>query len=89
MDSTMNRKGVSSLQMRVAMDEGAEVKVYIQYDSDGQWRLVKTLKATKKQSFSFPVKLRRCDHYRLKIEGAGFWQLYGMAKEFYIGSGRH
>ena len=89
MENSMNRKGTSRLQMRVMLEENASMKIYIQYDSSGQWRLVKTLTATKKQSFSFPVKLKRCDHYRIRIETTGFWMLYGLAKEFYVGSGVH
>lgn len=89
MENTMNRKGVSSLQMRVMLEAGAKMDIYIQYDSNGEWRRVKTLTATRKQGFDFPVKLKRCDHYRLKIEAEGFWKLFGLAKEFYVGSGKH
>lgn len=89
MEGTMDRKGVSRLQMRVRLDTGAQVKVWIQYDSEGQWREVKTLTATRKQSFSFPVRVRRCDHYRIKIAGSGYWELHSMAREFYVGSGVH
>lgn len=89
MENTMDRKGVSRLQMRVTLEEGAEMRIFIQYDSEGVWRNVKRLTATKKRSFSFPVAVRRCDHYRIKIEGAGYWELHGMAREFYVGSGVH
>lgn len=89
MEGTMDRKGVSRLQMRVVLDTGAKMEIFIQYDSNGEWRKIKTLTATRKQSFSFPVKLRRCDHYRIRIEAEGYWELHGMAKEFYVGSGVH
>lgn len=89
MEGTMDRKGVSRLQMRVVLEENAEMNISIQYDSSGEWRPVKTLKTTRKQSFSFPVKVRRCDHFRVKIEGTGYWEMHSMAREFYIGSGVH
>ncbi len=89
MEGTMDRKGVSRLQMRVALDEGAQMSVFIQYDSDGTWRKVKSLTATKKKSFSFPVLVRRCDHYRIKLVCTGYWELHSMAREFYVGSGVH
>lgn len=89
MEGTMDRKGVSRLQMRVALDEGAQMSVFIQYDSDGTWRKVKNLTATKKKSFSFPVLVRRCDHYRIKLVCTGYWELHSMAREFYVGSGVH
>lgn len=89
MEGTMDRKGVSRLQMRVVLEENAEMQIRIQYDSDGTWRNVKQLTTTKKKSFSFPVQVRRCDHYRIRITGNGYWELHSMAREFYIGSGVH
>ena len=89
MEGTMDRKGVSRLQMRVVLEKDAEMTIFIQYDSEGTWRRVKHLTATKKQSFSYPVLVRRCDHYRIRIEGKGYWELHSMAREFYIGSGVH
>lgn len=89
MEGTMDRKGVSRLQMRVVLEKDAEMTIFIQYDSEGTWRRVKHLTATKKQSFSYPVLVRRCDHYRIRIEGKGYWELHSMAREFYVGSGVH
>lgn len=88
-EQSMNRKGVGELQVRSVVEEGGSLNISVQYDSDGQWRCVKRLTATKKQSFSFPVKIKRCDHYRIKVEGTGYWELRGLAKEFYVGSGVH
>lgn len=89
MEGTMDRKGVSRLQVRVVLEENAEMQISIQYDSEGVWRNVKRLTDTKKKSFSFPVLVRRCDHYRIRIEGKGYWELHSMAREFYVGSGVH
>lgn len=88
-EQTMNRKSVTRLQMRVVLHENAELDISIQYDSEGVWRDVKRLTATRKQSFYFPVKLRRCDHFRIKLEGKGYWELHAMAKEYTVGSGVH
>lgn len=86
---SMNRKGVSKLQMRVVIPEGSELAIYIQYDSDGVWRPVRRLTNTVKNSFEYPVRVKRCDHFRIKLEGVGYWELQAMAKEFYVGSGVH
>lgn len=88
-EQTMNRKGVSRLQMRIVADAGAELRILIQYDSSGEWEEAKRLTATGKQSFAFPIRLRRCDHYRIKLEGKGYWELHAMAKEYYVGSDVH
>lgn len=89
MEQSLNRKGVSRLQVRVTLAEGARVRIFIQYDSNGDWRPVKTLETTRKRSFYLPVLPRRCDHYRIKLEGRGYWELHSMAREYYIGSGIH
>lgn len=88
-EGTMDRKGIIRLQMRVLMQEQATLTISIQYDSDGQWRPIRTLTATRKMSFYFPVRIARCDHWRLRLEGTGYWELQQMGKEFFIGSGVH
>lgn len=89
MEQTMDRKSTGRLQMRLTVAEGAELRVSVQYDSDGVWRPVKTFRTTKKMSFSYPVKLRRCDHYRIRIEATGYWELQAMARDYAVGSGVH
>ena len=88
-EQTMDRKMAVRLQVRVQLEEGAELKIKIQYDSDGNWQDVKTLQATRTKSFSFPVRVRRCDHYRIRLEGKGYWELRSMAREYITGSGVH
>lgn len=89
MERSLDRKIATRLQMRVMLEEGAELSVNIQYDSDGRWRKIKTLTATKKRGFYLPIKVKRCDHYRIRLEGKGYWELQSMAREYYTGSGVH
>ena len=88
-EGSLDRKGATRLQLRVLLEEGAQLRIKIQYDSDGTWREVKTLGATHKRSFYLPVPVKRCDHYRIRLEGKGYWELQNMVREFYIGSGMH
>lgn len=81
-----NRKGVSKLQLRIELDDGAMADVMIQFDSDGIWRKVKTLTAYKKRSYYLPIVPRRCDHFRIKIYAQGGWKLHSMVRESYSGS---
>ena len=84
-----NKKGVSRLHIRLELEEGATAGVWIQYDSDGQWKQIgKQLQAERKRSFNLPVIPRRCDHYRLKLEGVGQCYLHSIAREYYVGSER-
>ncbi len=88
-DGHMNRKGVSRLQLRLEVSEGANVDIYIQYDSSGQWQKVRSVAEGKKRSVYLPIIPRRCDHYRIKIAGVGEWKLFSMARERYHGSEMH
>lgn len=88
-DASPNRKAVTKLQLRLELEEGAELSVKIRYDSRGDWLTVQTLHGGAKRSVYLAVLPRRCDHYRIRLEGKGQWKLYSMAKERYIGSELH
>lgn len=82
------RKGLSRLLLRLELERGSTVTVSIMFDSDGVWRRAGQLRAAKKRSFDLPIIPRRCDHYRVKIEGEGAWTLYSLARVYYSGSHR-
>lgn len=81
-----NRKGVSKLQLRLELGEGAVLKVEQMFDSDGIWREVSTLSTPKKRSYYLPIVPRRCDHYKIRLSGEGSWTLYSLVRESYSGS---
>lgn len=81
-----NIKGVSKVQIRLEVDEGAEVEIYIQYDSSGDWELIKTLSPEVKRSYYIPVIPRRCDHFRFRFDAVGYWRLHSLTFESYTGS---
>lgn len=87
--STPNRKRVHRLQLRLELEENAQMKLLIQYDSAGTWLPVWTLQAGKKQSYYLPLQLHRCDHFRLKLEAVGQWKLHSMAIAVKTGSAIH
>ncbi len=79
-------KGISRLQLRAQLSAGAKLAVKLQFDSDGVWRRAALLEAGKKKSFVVPVIPRRCDHWRLRLEGVGDWKLFSLSREYYSGS---
>ena len=93
-----NKKGLSRLQIRLELEAGAQVALLVKFDSEewedvtryqknaGQWERVRTLTADRKRSFVLPIIPRRCDHWRLRIQGRGQWRLYSMSREYYKGS---
>ena len=87
-DGDLNRKAVNRVQLRMELEEGAWVNIWIGYDGE-EWTRLQYLEAGKKRSVYIPVIPRRCDHYRIRIEGGGKWTLYAMARELYIGSAVH
>ena len=86
-DNDPNKKGVGKLQMRLELEDDAELTVMMQFDSDGIWRTVRFICGTDpKRSHVIPIVPRRCDHYRVRLEGTGGCRIYSMSREFYTGS---
>lgn len=86
-EGSPNKKGVSKIQIRLELDEGAEVQVWLQFDTDGEWQKVSSaLGEGAKRSYYLPIIPRRGDHYRMKLEGAGGCRVYSLVREFYAGS---
>lgn len=84
--SMPDKKYVSRLNVRMALDIGTRVYFYIQYDSNGAWEHLNTMTGTSLRSFSFPIKPKRCDHFRLRIEGEGNAKVYSITKTLEEGS---
>lgn len=83
-----DRKGLQKLQIRLELGEGAYLNVWASHDG-GDWRMVGSVSTMSKKSINLPVILRRCDHFRIKIEGTGPWKIYSMSRKIYIGSDKH
>ncbi|MCD8377086.1 MAG: hypothetical protein LUD69_09105 [Oscillospiraceae bacterium] len=80
-----NKKGLGKLHLRLELEEGAEVTVWLQPDG-GDWLEVASLSSPVKRSYYLPIVPRRCDHFRIKLTGTGLWKLYSLARESYSGS---
>ena len=85
--SSPDMKYISRLTMRMAMELGAEVRIYAQYDFDSEWELVCYLRNTDNlRSFSLPIRPKRCDYMKLRIEGEGMVKIYSITKTIEQGS---
>lgn len=63
------------------------VKLYIEYDSSGTWIESGTISSMSAyDTVTIPVKPRRCDHLRFKLEGTGEVKMYSIARIYEIGS---
>lgn len=79
-------KYVSRITFRMAMEIGAEMDIYAQYDQSDEWLHLCHIRGTSLRSFSIPVRPRRCDFMRLKLEGTGAFRIYAMTKTIEQGS---
>jgi hypothetical protein len=62
------------------------VRIFVQYDSVGEWEYVTMVTGTVLKTFSAPIKPRRCDHFRLRFVGKGDAKLYSITKTIEQGS---
>ena len=83
---TPDKKYISRLNIRMSLEVGTKVIVYVQYDSSGMWEIASQMIATSIRSFSISIRPRRCDHFRIKIEGEGNGKIYSMSKTLEQGS---
>lgn len=84
--SMPDMKYISKLLIRMSLEYGSRVDVRIQYDSIGEWEQVCNMEVTSLRSFYVPVRPRRCDHFRLRIEGKGDGRIYSITKTIEQGS---
>ncbi len=79
-------KYISRITLRMSMDIGAEVRIYAQYDFNEDWERQCVLTSTSLRSFSIPIRPKRCDHMKLRIEGMGNAKIYSITKTIEQGS---
>jgi hypothetical protein len=71
---------VSRYDLRLALTEQTTVRVFIEYDSDGVWRHSGTVRLRRTGSAVIPIRPRRCDHFRLRLEGTGGCEVNSITK---------
>ena len=81
-----DKKYISRLDVRMLLTVGTRVHFYIEYDSCGRWEHLFTMTGTKLQSFAVPIRPRRCDHMRIRIEGDGEAKIFSICKTIEQGS---
>lgn len=80
--SYTGQKYISRFNLRMVLPKGSYMDIYIEYDSSGKWEHQGHIKGVGTTSFMIPVRPRRCDHFRIKLAGAGDVRLYSMSKLF-------
>jgi hypothetical protein len=81
-----DKKYISRIDVRMSLKVGTRVYFYVEYDSTGKWEHLFTMTGMTLQSFTVPVRPKRCDHLRLRIEGDGEAKIYSICKTTEQGS---
>ena len=81
-----DKKYISRLTIRMALDIGTRVHIYAEYDSSGAWEHLFTMTGNNLRSFAVPIRPKRCDHLRLRFMGEGDAKIYSIVKTIEQGS---
>lgn len=84
--SSPDMKYISRITIRMSMDSESDLRIFAQYDFCDEWEQVCTLRSTNLRSFSIPIRPKRCDHMKLRIEGEGMVKIYSITKTIEQGS---
>lgn len=84
--SSPERKYLKRLSIRMVLEPGSSVTILAQYDSCGVWESLGHMTGSDLRSFTLPVRPRRCDHLRLRIEGTGKAMIFAITKSLSDGS---
>lgn len=80
------RKYLCKINIRATLEEKATMDIWVQYDNEKTWERITTITARKHRAYDIPVIPRRCDHLKVKLSGRGRSWIYGIDKQFEIGS---
>jgi hypothetical protein len=78
--STPDDKYVTKIDIRMSVAKGSKMSLHIEYDSMGEWERLMEIEGLTLNTFTIPVRPRRCDHFRLKFEGEGDAKIFSISK---------
>ncbi len=84
--SDPNHKYILSLSLRLSAAVGTQIRFYAQYDSSECWLPIGSFAGIGTDSVNLPLRVQRCDHLRLRIEGEGEARIYSITINMARGS---
>lgn len=78
--SSPDNKYLGRLNIRIGLEFGTNVDVFVQYDSKGEWEHKFNISGTGTRTHSVPIIPKRCDHFRYRIKGRGNCKIYSITK---------
>lgn len=83
---TADSKFISRIGLRCEVPNGSALEVWIDYDSRGVWKRLKSIGGSLKKIVNVPLIPTRCDHFRLKFCGYGACVIQDMTIYLVTGS---
>ena len=81
-----DRKYVSRYNLRLNMALDARMQIFIEYDSSGIWTWSGDVRIPHTGTVTVPIRPRRCDHMRIRLEGSGDVRIFSIARILEQGS---
>ena len=77
-----NHKYIARFNLRAQLAARALMSLWIQYDSDGVWHHMGTMRTPVLRTFLLPVVPRRCDHMQVMLKGIGDAKIYSITRTY-------
>ena len=81
-----DKKYLSRYDVRLYMGPAATAKIYLEYDSNNKWIESGNVHIKGTGTVVVPIRPRRCDHLRMKLEGTGEVKVLSIARTLEVGS---
>lgn len=81
-----DHKYLSRYNVRLQMEKGSRLEMYIEYDSEGYWTPAGEILFQGTNTVTIPVRPRRCDHLKMRLVGKGNVKIFSIARVFEMGS---
>lgn len=78
--SSLDSKYLERLTLRLSLEIGSRVSLFIKYDDLNDWNHIVTVTGRNLSSIAIPVRPRRSDHLRMRIHGKGASKIYSITK---------
>ena len=75
-----DKKYISRFNIRMQMEPGAKLFVYIEYDSSGIWMEFPAIFFSGTGTVNIPIRPMRCDHLKIKLAGKGEAKIFSLAR---------
>jgi len=72
--------------IRLNMAAQSTAKIYMEYDSSGNWVESGTISRNGTGTVVIPIRPKRCDHLRMKLSGTGTVKVFSIARTLEVGS---